>query len=94
MSTSAIAQNRKANVDLLRRHGYKFNVDRSCYVNREFRKVFSYKFVDERDEGEIERCVQSPTRQTGWSFFFDEPPTDSVRTILEDFFDHGRRAER
>jgi hypothetical protein len=89
-----VAQDSRTKVDLLRRYGYKFNIERVAFVNRETRKVFSQEFVDAHDESEIEKCIRSPAARPGWTFFFNDPPTDSLRAVLEDFFNNGRRLER
>ena len=90
----AVAQGRQAKIDLLRRHGYKFNIERISYVNRETRKVFSDVFVEDHDEAEIERCIHSPMPQTGWAFYVNDPLTPSKQSALEEFFTYGRRLER
>jgi hypothetical protein len=91
----AIAQDRKAKLDLLSRHGYKFNIEMASYVNRETRKVFSYEFVDDNDDVEIERRIKKdPSPESGWTFIFNELPSASLQKKLEAFYTTDRRIER
>ena len=86
---SMLAQSDQLKSDLLRSHGYEFSFERLSYVNRQARKVFSYEFVDDHSEAEIEACIQRPSSPS-WTFFFNDPPAEAMRPVLEAVFTTGR----
>jgi len=69
--------------DLLKNAGYRYNFDRMVYVNRAARKAFSVEFVDDNPEDVIARCIQENGEPNGWHFYFNSPPSESVRRQLE-----------
>ena len=69
--------------ELLRDGGYHFNFEMDSYVHRKTRKVFSLEFVEDHDDAELKRCIQSPAPDSGWTFFFNEPPSLTMRRLLE-----------
>ena len=77
--------------ELLQGSGYHFNFEMESYVNRKSKKVFSAEYVDDHDEAEIERCIKSPSPESGWTFFFNEQPTEAMRPLLERTYDTGVR---
>ena len=77
--------------ELLREGGYHYNFEMMSYVNRKTRKVFSVEFVEENDDAEVERCIQSPATESGWTFFFNEPPSPTLRPLLEQTYNTGVR---
>ena len=50
----AVAPSERTKIDLLRRHGYKYNIERGAYVNRQSRKVMSEEFVEDRPGAGVE----------------------------------------
>ena len=59
--------------------GYDYNFDRQVYFNRSAKKIFSVEFLEDRDAGEIEHSIQESTGAREWEFYFNVPPSDSVR---------------
>jgi len=62
---------------------YRYNFDRDLYVNRDARKAFSLEFVDDHKEEEVRMGIEEATDGTGWRFYFDIPPSDAVKRVLE-----------
>lgn len=69
--------------ELLREGGYHYNFEMMSYVNRKTRKVFSVEFVEDNDDAELKRCIQSPATESGWTFNFTERPSQTMRCLLE-----------
>jgi hypothetical protein len=69
--------------DILKEAEYWFNFDRALFFNRKARKAFSLEFVDDKPEEEIRRRVGESTNGNGWTFYFNSPPTESVKRELE-----------
>ena len=69
--------------DLLRQAGYAYNFDRMLYFNRQAKKAFSVEFVDDNDETELERRIREDGDRREWHFYFNSPPSESVRRELE-----------
>ncbi len=69
--------------DLLKRAGYAYNFDRMVYFNREAKKAFSVEFVEDHDEEELNRRIREGDEPNGWRFYFNSPPSESVRRVLE-----------
>jgi hypothetical protein len=62
--------------------GYRYNFDRSLYINREARKAFSVEFIDDKPQEELERRIREETPGSEWRFFFNTPPSDAVKREL------------
>jgi hypothetical protein len=59
--------------------GYAYSLDRSIYVNRCDRKVFSVEFVQDHSEAELEERIKEPSPPSGeWRFYFNSPPSEGV----------------
>ncbi len=69
--------------DILREAKYRYDFDRDLFVNRDARKIFSVEFVDDHPEDEIVRHIRENTNGNGWTFYFNLPPSDSVKQELE-----------
>lgn len=68
---------------LLEDAGYSYSFERLIYVNRDTRKVFSRQFIEDNSEGEIEVRIEEPGPPPGeWRFYFNSPPSASVRREL------------
>lgn len=73
--------------ELLRSAGYRYNFEMMHYVNRKERKAFSVEFIEDKDQTELERCILEKPKESGWHFFFNDPPSDSVRKLLEKYYE-------
>jgi hypothetical protein len=70
--------------DILRQANYWYNFDRDIFYNREAKKAFSLEFVDDKPEDEIRRRINESTNGNGWTFYFNSPPSEGVRRVLEE----------
>jgi hypothetical protein len=59
--------------------GYIYNFDREVYFNRSAKKIFSVDFLEEHDGAKIERCIRESTDAREWRFYFNVPPSESVK---------------
>jgi len=63
--------------------GYDYSFDRDLYFNRKTKKVFSFEFVEDSGEAELEAKVKEPVPSTeGWHFYFNSPPSAAVKRDL------------
>jgi hypothetical protein len=69
--------------DILKEAEYWFNFDQALFYNRKARKAFSIEFVDDKPEEEIRRRIEESNNGTGWTFYFNSPPSEGVRRELE-----------
>ena len=69
--------------DVLRQAGYDYDFELMLYFNRQAKKAFSVEFVDDHNESELERHVREEVDKNGWQFYFNSPPSDSVKRELE-----------
>ncbi len=63
--------------------GYAYSFDRTIYVNRKTKKVFSVQFVEDHDEEEIKRRISENTPRGKWQFYFNSEPSEAVKRELE-----------
>ena len=71
--------------------GYRYWVERMCYVNRATKKLFSIQWIDAHSEEEIVEKFAEPNDTGDWQFYLNEAPTPYVRNLVTDELD-GRRA--
>jgi len=71
------------NRDILQQAHYHYNFDRNMYVNRNTKKAFSLEFVADTPEEELAKHIDENTNSTGWTFYFNSPPSESVQRELE-----------
>ncbi len=69
--------------DMLRDADYRYNFDRDIYFNRRDKKVFSLEFVSDASEEELTRRMREATSASGWTFYFNAVPSESVKRELE-----------
>jgi hypothetical protein len=69
--------------DILKEADYRYNFDRDIYFNRKAKKAFSLEFVDDHPEEELLRRLRENTNGNGWTFYFNSPPSDGVKRVLE-----------
>jgi hypothetical protein len=69
--------------DILKEANYWYNFDRDIFYNRKAKKAFSLEFVDDKSEEEIRRSIEECTNGAGWTFYFNSPPSEGVKRILE-----------
>ena len=69
--------------DILWEAGYRYNFDRDLFVNRKAKKAFSLEFVDDKREEEIRRRIAENTNGNGWTFYFNNHPSEGVKSALE-----------
>ncbi len=67
---------------LLENAGYRYHFDRMIYFNRGARKAFSLEFVEDHPRQEIQRILDEPSPEDGWTFYFNEPASENVRREL------------
>jgi hypothetical protein len=70
---------------LLSDAGYVYSFDRDLYMNREAKKVFSVEFIEDHSEDEIRAGIDELTGAEAWRFYFNTPPSESVRHDIEEF---------
>ena len=76
--------------ELLFSAGYRYNLERELYVNRNTRTAFSIDFVEDSDEQEIRRRLVQPPPASGWRFHFARDPSHAVQKELESLLTNGR----
>lgn len=63
--------------------GYAYSFDRSIYLNKNSRKVFSVEFIQDHGEAELESRINEPNPAADeWQFYFNSPPSDAVKREL------------
>ncbi len=70
---------------------YRYNFDRDLYVNYAAKKAFSIEFVDDHSEEDLRRGIQESPNGNGWIFYFNVPPSDSIRRQLEQVLESVHR---
>lgn len=73
--------------ELLFAANYRYNFDRDLYVNRNAKKAFSIEFVDDHREDEVRQGIEEATDGKSWKFYFNHPPSEGVRRLLEQDLD-------
>jgi hypothetical protein len=68
--------------ELLENSGYRYHFDRMIYFNRDVRRAFSLEFVEDHSSQEIQNLVSELPAANGWTFHFNEPPSDRVKREL------------
>ena len=68
---------------LLKRKGFAYSFDREVYFNRNTRKVFSVEFVEDHTSEKIRRLIGEHNKGYDWRFYFNEPPSNSVRQEIK-----------
>ena len=69
--------------DILKEAEYWYNFDRDIFYNRKAKKAFSLEFVDDHREEELREHIQERTEGSGWKFYFNVAPSESVKQMLE-----------
>ena len=69
--------------ELLDAGGFLYEMDHELYVQPVARKIFSSWFVRDHSAEELEACIKSDPPSEGWRFYFNTPPSDSVREQIE-----------
>ncbi len=62
---------------------YRYNFDRDLYVNPQKKKAFSIEFIGDNRQEEIARLLEEDTNGTGWTFYFNQAPSEGVKRELE-----------
>ncbi len=70
--------------DVLFDADYYYNFDRDLFVNPRAKKAFSLEFVDDHSEEEVRKGIEEATDGASWRFYFNQPPPESVRRLLEE----------
>jgi len=70
-------------MDILRAAQYTYDFDHELYFNRTAKKAFSFPFIDDHSEMELARYVSEMSNESGWKFYFNFPPSDRVKRLLE-----------
>jgi hypothetical protein len=74
---------RDVKIHILEDGEYAYNIDRQVYFNRKTKKVFSVEFIEDNSPSVLEKCVMEPTEGMEWRFYFNSPPSESVRRQVE-----------
>ncbi len=74
---------------ILDKEGYAYSFDSRLYVNLSARKAFSFQFIDDNKEDELQKCISEKTDGAEWKFYFITPPSDAVRRELKNVLDNG-----
>ena len=68
-------------LQLLKHAGFEYSFDRSIYLNRNARKVFSVEFVEDHSEEELEAGIRELSPKSGeWRFYFNSELSRSSQT--------------
>jgi hypothetical protein len=67
---------------ILNEAGYQYDFNRSLYFNRKAMKAFSVEFIDDKPEEELTRRIGEKNNGRRWLFFFNDPPSKTVRREL------------
>jgi hypothetical protein len=73
----------ESKTDILDEAGYAYSFDRGMYINRKTKKAFSVEFVQDHREDQIRQYIREHTDGPGWRFYFNSPPSESVKHELE-----------
>src|SRR5260370_13684381 len=63
--------------------GYAYSFDRTIYVNRKTKKVFSVEFVEDHNEEDLKSRISENTQGGKWRFYFNSPPSAAVKHEVE-----------
>jgi hypothetical protein len=70
--------------DLLKNADYAYYLDRAMYFNRKAKKIFSVAFIQDHSWSDLESCISEPTGGPDWHFYFNDPPSESLRSQIEE----------
>ncbi len=73
----------ESKADILEEAGYAYSFDRQMYINRKTKKAFSVEFIEDHSEDQIRKYVREPKGGPEWRFYFNSPPSESVKHELE-----------
>lgn len=59
--------------------GYIYNIDREVYFNRSAKKLFSVEVLEDHEGAEIDKCINEKNDSREWRFYFNSPPSESVK---------------
>ena len=77
--------------EVLKKAGYRYNLDRMSYVNRVAKKIFSIEAVEDHPEDWLAERIAEHNDTGQWKFYFNEaPPPSVVRDIVAEL--DGQRA--
>ena len=71
---------------ILREAQFHYHFERSLYFNRQQRKVFSIEAIEDHDVDWLRDRVQQQNPGDEWLFFFNTPPSDSVKIEIKKIF--------
>ena len=69
--------------EILDEAGYAYSFDREMYINRKTKKAFSVEFVQDHSEEQIRKYILEHTGGLKWRFYFNSPPSETVKHELE-----------
>lgn len=69
--------------NLLNAAGYRYNLDRMMFVNRQVKKAFSTEFVDDHPEADIAARIQEPHNEQEWRFYTNWPILPGIERELK-----------
>jgi len=75
----ALAEKRR----ILKQAGFRYSFDRDVYYNSGTKKVFSIEFIEDHSADDLNRLIQQDANGKSWHFFFNSPPSSSVKRTLE-----------
>ena len=69
--------------EILDEVGYAYSFDRGMYINRKAKKAFSVQFVQDHNATQIRKYIGEHTDGLEWRFYFNSPPSETVKHELE-----------
>jgi hypothetical protein len=69
-------------IGILQQQGYKFIFDRDIFCNYRKRKCFSLEFIEDNPIEVIQSKLSEPVKAT-IAFYFNRPPSRTVREVLK-----------
>lgn len=73
----------KTKQQILQGAGYAYNFDRGLYFNRKDKKAFSIEFIEDHDEGELDKRIHESVVDKTWQIYSNSPLPESVKRELE-----------
>jgi hypothetical protein len=78
-----MARTTASKTDILGDAGYAYDFDHEMYINRKAKKAFSVEYIADHADGEIYERMAERTDGREWTFYFNSPPSETVKHELE-----------
>lgn len=77
----------EAKNQILNESGFIYDYEHEIYFNRDRKKIFSVRFIENRSEKVLEKYAKEPLGFGKWSFHFDVPPSENVMNQITNFLE-------